>query len=126
MYFNVESIKEIFILEVLRNFKFLLQNGYSEPTVNISSIEANVSYSSKYRKINITMPDSDLIIIEIHNRSFSFKKNQINVNDLILNFHPEFEIPGLLNEKNVGTTLKKYSNFICKNLSAIIKGEVWA
>ncbi|KJS07616.1 MAG: hypothetical protein VR77_00035 [Flavobacteriales bacterium BRH_c54] len=125
MYFNVVSIKEIFILEVLRNFKFLLRNGYSEPTVSISSLEANVSYSSKHRKISITMPDPDLIIIEIHNRSFTLKKNQINVNDLILDSHPEIEIPGLLNDKNVGTILKQYSNFISKNLSAVIKGEEW-
>ena len=72
------------------------------------------------------MPDSDLIIIEIHNRSFSFKKNLINVNDLILNFHPEIEIPGLLNDKTVGIILKKYSKFICENLSAIIKGKEWS
>lgn len=125
MYFKVKNIREVFIIEVLRNFEFLLRDGYSDPIVSIYPLEVNVSYSSKYRKINITMPDPDLIVIEIYNRSFSLKKNLLNVNNLILDSHPEIEIPGLLNEKNVGIVLKKYSNFICENLSSIIAGKEW-
>ncbi|KAB2859502.1 MAG: hypothetical protein KF732_03590 [Flavobacteriales bacterium] len=125
MYFKVESIREVFILEVLRNFKFLLLIGYSDPIIGIYPLETNVSYSSKNREINITMPDPDLIVIEIINRSFSFKKNVINVNDLILSSHPDIKISGLLNENNLGIILKKYSDFIREDIFSIIKGEEW-
>lgn len=124
---RLKGMNELFMIEAIRNFDFLIGLGYQINNINLYRQEPGVSYLSKKlkREIIICMPDPDLIVIDVYNRSFSLKKNNININQLIMDKYSEIIIPGILNEENLSIVLKKYSDFILENLSSIIEGKEW-
>ena len=118
------DIEEHFVIEIMRNYRFLYEYDYNINSVLVHFREFGVTYRSDKakREIQLYWWLPEYFFCAIVNNKYIWKK--IMIRDLYKYFHCEY-LDVKINPNNYSEFIKNNAEFAKSNLLPLLKGEEW-